>query len=385
MPHDARSALGVVADSRPGEGGRRSQHTDAEQPSKHCHDGSHAITLPQLKESEKRIRLVGEHRVSQIADGRRAAPDRHAALFGAQGFPHRRATKPAARSGRSAHARVISCFSVHNPEGPDTARGDDPEGAIGPDEPESRSGIDSGTEAFVSEADAEDEVAKAEARVESTRARVERLRRAAEAGDAADDAATSYDAADTQDVEQRPTKSIRTRLRGWRPSRRPRWRRRPGRKAVAVGAGIVLASTSLGAIGYMLQQHHNIAHKRQLSQEYATAARQAVTTLMSIDANHAKDDIQRIIDASTGPLKDQMSVMSSLMLKQAEESKTITKVNVEAVAVESATENSAVALVVAKTDVTDTGNTRPPQLWRLSIELVRDGGQLKMSKVDFLQ
>jgi Mce-associated membrane protein len=274
---------------------------------------------------------------------------------------------------------------VHDPEGPDTARGDDPEGAIDPDEPQSRSGVDSGTEAFVSAADAEDEVAKAEARVESARARLERLRRAAEAGDADDHAAASHDAADTEDVEQRPTKSIRARLRGRRRSRRPRWLRRPGRKAVAVAAGFALASTSLSAIGYMLQQHHTIAHKRQLYQEYATAARQAVTTLMSIDANHAKDDIQRIIDASTGPLKDQMSVMSSLMLKQAEESKTITKVNVEAVAVESATDNSAVALVVAKTDVTDTGNTRPPQLWRLSIELVRDGGQLKMSKVDFLQ
>jgi Mce-associated membrane protein len=150
--------------------------------------------------------------------------------------------------------------------------------------------------------------------------------------------------------------------------------------------GIVLASTSLGATGYMLRQHDNVAHKRQLSQEYAAAARQAVTTLMSIDANHAREDIQRIIDASTGPLKDQISVMSSLMLKQAEDAKTISKVNVEAVAVESATDNSAVALVVAKSDVTDADNNkRPPQLWRLSVEIVRDGGQLKMSKVDFLQ
>ena len=107
---------------------------------------------------------------------------------------------------------------------------------------------------------------------------------------------------------------------------------------------------------------------------------------MSIDANHAREDIQRIIDASTGPLKDQISVMSSLMLKQAEDAKTISKVNVEAVAVESVTDNSAVALVVAKSDVTDADNNkRPPQLWRLTVEIVRDGGQLKMSKVDFLQ
>jgi Mce-associated membrane protein len=275
---------------------------------------------------------------------------------------------------------VISCLSVHDPEGPDADRGDDPENGIDPEEPQSRSEVDSGAEGPVSEASAEDEVANAEARVEAAQARLARLRQAAEAGDADDPAAGS------EDVEQRPTKSIRTRLRWPRRSRRPRWLRRPGRKSVAVGVGIVLALASVGATGYMLRQHHNLAHKRQLSQEYAAAARQAVTTLMSIDANHAREDIQRIIDASTGPLKDQISVMSSLMLKQAEDAKTISKVNVEAVAVESATDNSAVALVVAKSDVTDADNNkRPPQLWRLTVEIVRDGNQLKMSKVDFLQ
>ncbi|WP_436405225.1 hypothetical protein [Mycobacterium asiaticum] len=150
--------------------------------------------------------------------------------------------------------------------------------------------------------------------------------------------------------------------------------------------GTVLAAISLGAIGYMVQQHHIITHKRQLSQDYAVAARQAVTTLMSIDANHAKDDIQGIIDASASPLKEQISAMSSLMVEQAQESKTVTKVNVEAVAIQSANESSAVALIVAKSEVTEADNKkRPPQLWRLSMELIRDGGQFKMSKVEFLQ
>lgn len=278
---------------------------------------------------------------------------------------------------------MINCFSVHDPEGLGPDPGDDPghgpDGTIDPAEAQSRSEVDSAAEA-VSEADAEDEVAKAEAQAEAARVRLARLRRAAETEDADDDAA-SEDAAVSREVQRQ--KRIRARLRRPRRSRRLR---RPGRKAVAIGAGFALAATSLTAMGYMMRQHHAIEHKRQLSQDYAAAARQAVTTLMSIDANHAKDDIQRIIDASTGPLKNQISVMSSLMLKQAEESKTVTKVNVEAVAVESASDTSAVALVVAKSDVTDADNkTRPPQLWRLTIEIVRDGNQFKMSKVDFLQ
>lgn len=250
---------------------------------------------------------------------------------------------------------MIGSFSVHDSEGPATDRED---------------------------ADAEDEVAQAEARVEAARSRLARLRRAAES----DDANESDDADEDAAVEQRSTESVRARLRSRRPSRRLRSLRRPGRRAVAAGVGVALASASLAVAGYMLRQHHTLTHKQQLSQEYAAAARQSVITLMSIDANHPKEDIQRIIDASTGPLKDQISVMSSVMLKQAEDAKTTSRVNVEAVAVESATENSGVALVVAKSDVTDAENKqRPPQLWRLTIEIVRDGGQLKMSKVDFLQ
>ena len=264
---------------------------------------------------------------------------------------------------------MISSFSVHDP-------GD----VTDPDEPQSGSGVDSDAEAPASEAGAEDEVAKAEARAEAARARLVRLRRAGETTDAHDDDPGS------QDVEQRPAKSTRAPLRWLRRPGRPRWLHRPGRKAVAVGVGIVLASASLGASGYMVWQHHSIVHKRQLAQEYAAAARQVVTTMMSIDPNHAKEDVQRMIDASTGDLKSQLSVMSALMVKQAEDSKVGGKVTVEAVAVESVSDNSGVVLVAAKTDVTNADNTkRPPALWRLSVNLERDGGQLKMSKVDFLQ
>ena len=136
----------------------------------------------------------------------------------------------------------------------------------------------------------------------------------------------------------------------------------------------------------MVWQHQTTVHKRQLAAEFTAAARQGVTALMSIDANHAKEDLQRIIDDSTGDLKSQLSVMSGLMAKQAEESKVSSKATVEAVAIESLSDNSGVVLVAAKSDATGPDKAKPPTaLWRLSVNLDRDGGQLKMSKVDFLQ
>lgn len=135
----------------------------------------------------------------------------------------------------------------------------------------------------------------------------------------------------------------------------------------------------------MVWQHRIAVHQRQLVAEFAAAARQGVTTLMSIDADHAKDSVQRMIDASTGDLNSQLSALSSLMVKQAEDSKVGSKVTVEGVAVESSSDDSGVVLVAAKTDAVGAAGGRPSALFRVSVNLSRDGGQLKMSKVDFLQ
>jgi Mce-associated membrane protein len=147
----------------------------------------------------------------------------------------------------------------------------------------------------------------------------------------------------------------------------------------------VLACTSLAASGYMLWQHHTAVHKRQLAAEFSAAARQGITALMSIDPDHAKEDVQRAIDASTGDQKNQLSVLSTLIVKRAEDTKVGLKVTIEAVAVQSLSDNSGVVLVAAKTTPTGPDNDKPPPaLFRVSVNMDRDGGQLKMSKIDFL-
>lgn len=265
---------------------------------------------------------------------------------------------------------MISCFSVHDPEGPDAEDSGGPRDVTDPDEPQSSAG----DAAAVSQVDAEDEVAKAEARAEAARARLSRLREAAGTGSADDDG---------REDEQRPAKWTRLRLRG---RTRPRWLRRPGRKTTAISAGIVLVSASLGATGYMLWQHRIAVHNRQLATEFSAAARQGITAFMTIDPAHAKEDVQRAIDASTGDQKNQLAVLSTLIVKKAEETKVGNKVTIEAVAVQSLSDNSGVVLVAARTDPFGPDNAKPPPaLFRLSVNMDRDDGQLKMSKVDFLQ
>ncbi len=135
----------------------------------------------------------------------------------------------------------------------------------------------------------------------------------------------------------------------------------------------------------MMWHHRTVAHDRWLAVEFAAAARQGITTLMSIDPEHAKENVQHMIDVSTGDLNAQLSAMSVLMVKKAQDSKIGNKVTVVTVAVESLSDNSGVVLVAAKTDATGPDNEKPPPaLFRLSVTLNRDGGQLKMSKIDYL-
>jgi Mce-associated membrane protein len=231
------------------------------------------------------------------------------------------------------------------------------------------------TEAPDSLAEAEEELIRAEERAEAARARAAELRREAEAS-------SSEQSEPTEDADVAEATPASSR---WR--RRWRWRlRRPTRTTVGVGTAIVLICASLAASGYIVWQHRTLVQQRQHAAEFAAAAREEVATLMSIDPAHAVENLQHTIDDTTGALKSQMEATSSYMAKNAQDAQVTTKATVQDVAIESMTDNSAVVLVVAKSDtINPDKSVRPPVFWRLSVNIDRDGDRLKMSKLDFIQ
>ena len=66
--------------------------------------------------------------------------------------------------------------------------------------------------------------------------------------------------------------------------------------ALAVACTAALITLSV----LMVIDHRHQAAEQQRRAEFAAAGRQSVVTLMSLDFNKAKDDVQRIIDNSTG-------------------------------------------------------------------------------------
>ncbi|MCH9642616.1 MAG: hypothetical protein K0U70_06935 [Actinomycetia bacterium] len=170
-----------------------------------------------------------------------------------------------------------------------------------------------------------------------------------------------------------PTKSPRLRLP------RPTW------KGIAATVVVLCTVALLAASGYMIWNHRQAEKLQARNAEYAAAARQGVVTLMSLNFTQAQEDVQRIIDTSTGQFKDDFEQQAADFVAVAQDSKVITDVTVNATAVDSMTDDTAVVLVAASSRVTNSaGADQEPRTWRLSVGLQREDGQIKMAKVEFV-
>jgi Mce-associated membrane protein len=166
---------------------------------------------------------------------------------------------------------------------------------------------------------------------------------------------------------------------------KPMKRRRPRLSTLAVVVAVLCGTAMATASSYMTWQHRQAADHQQRTAQYAAAARQIVVTLMSLDAAHAKDDVQRIIDSSTGGFRDEFQSAAPDFIKAAQDAKVSTQATVKAAAVESMTDDSAVVLVTATSEnATTNGADAQPRSWRLSVAVAKDADQIKLSKIEFV-
>lgn len=254
--------------------------------------------------------------------------------------------------------------------------------------------------ALAEEAEAEAEEAEAAAAAARARARAIRLRREAAEAAAQDSPAdevpveepsveeapvdedapeTIQPEADEPEAANDPVADLPGPRKGLRlPGGRPA-------KIVGVSVAVIAIVALLAASGYMVWHHQQAQNEQRRAAEFAAAARQGVVTLMSLDFNHAKEDVQRIIDSSTGEFKQDFENTAEDFTKVAEQSKVVTEATVNSTAVDSMTDDSAVVLVAATSNITNAaGAKQDPRNWRLSVTVARDGDQIKLSKVEFV-
>ncbi|MEI7545016.1 MAG: hypothetical protein WCJ53_09365 [Mycobacteriaceae bacterium] len=225
---------------------------------------------------------------------------------------------------------------------------------------------------------AEAEAEAAQARAEAARARAAELRGKLKAATEAGGTTVEEPAGLTQSAEPTdPNQSAE-------PPPRP-----PSvlLQTVAVAATTLVTAGLLGATGYMAWQHHRAAQQRQSAAEFAAAARQDVVNLMSMDYTKAEESVQRVLDGSTGKFRANFDDTSDEFIKALQNEKILTTATVNDAAVDSMTADSAVVLVSATSQ--RQGKQAPkeqqqPRVWRLVLTLQREGGQIKMSGVEFI-
>ncbi|MGY1876939.1 hypothetical protein [Nocardia gipuzkoensis] len=157
------------------------------------------------------------------------------------------------------------------------------------------------------------------------------------------------------------------------------------RRSVRVVGALAVIALALAGSGYTVWHHHEATEKDRRAAEFTTAARQGVVALTTLDFNRAKEDVQRVLDNSTGPFRGDFQARAADFTTVVQQSQVATEGKVNATALESMTEDSAVVLVAATSQVTNSAGARQePRAWRLSVTVSRDGDQLKMSKVEFV-
>ncbi|ORA82532.1 hypothetical protein BST28_03055 [Mycolicibacter kumamotonensis] len=219
---------------------------------------------------------------------------------------------------------------------------------------------------------AEAEAAEAEAVAAQARARAIRLQEKAQNAGA--------------DKDGQPRAGIAEPLANGGRSRFARVRdHAPGWRRLAAVAVVLCSCALLAFSAWMIRQHQHAQADQRHRAEFVAAARQVVVTLMSIDYNDAEGSVQRIVDNSTGPFRTEFQGAADDFIKVSKDAKVTTKATVNAAAVESMTPDAAVVLVAASSTVTNAaGAQEAPRRWRLTVDLQREGDQIKMSKVEFV-
>jgi Mce-associated membrane protein len=169
-------------------------------------------------------------------------------------------------------------------------------------------------------------------------------------------------------------------------SRLARWRRRlPSMSVTWKVAAIILIICFVAASGHMAWQHRDATQREQRAARFVAGARQGIVNMTSLDFTKAKEDVQRVIDSSTGQFRDDFQQRAKDFTTVVEQSKVTTEGTVNAAALESMDEHSASVLVSATSKITNAAGAKDePRAWRLRVTVTEDGGQYKMSKVDFV-
>jgi Mce-associated membrane protein len=155
------------------------------------------------------------------------------------------------------------------------------------------------------------------------------------------------------------------------------------RLATILGLVAVVALAALcGWLGFRTYESRKAADERNL---FLQVGRQAALNLTTIDFEHADDDVQRVLDSSTGTFYDDFQARAQPFKEVVKQAKSKSVGTIAEAGVESITQDGAEVLVAVTVKTLNAGAAeQEPRAWRMRITVQKVDDGAKVANVRFV-
>jgi Mce-associated membrane protein len=155
------------------------------------------------------------------------------------------------------------------------------------------------------------------------------------------------------------------------------------RLALILGVvGVVALAGLCGWLGFRAYTSHQAAAERNM---FLQVGRQAALNLTTIDFEHADEDVQRVLDSSTGTFYDDFNARAQPFKEVVKQAKSKSVGTIAEAGVESENEDGADVLVAVTVKSSNAGAAdQEPRAWRMRITVQKVGDDAKVANVRFV-
>ncbi|MGW0042805.1 hypothetical protein [Rhodococcus sp. NPDC003348] len=158
---------------------------------------------------------------------------------------------------------------------------------------------------------------------------------------------------------------------------------RPRRGIVAVLAAVCLVLA--GGCAVLLWQYRAGAAEETSRQQALEAARQTAMNLATIDHEHARQDVDRVLAGATGDFRDQFADSADSLVSVVEDTRVTTVGERADAAVESWDGDHGTVLVQVSSTVTNLSAAQPQsRVWRLRMTMDRVGDGYRTATLEYV-
>ncbi len=160
--------------------------------------------------------------------------------------------------------------------------------------------------------------------------------------------------------------------------------------AAAPTRGAIVAGTAVAVLvavnGWLVVRDYQVRRTDEVHRAMVQAGRQGAVNLTTIDFERVDDDVQRILDSSTGAFRDDFDNRRAPFVDAARKAQSKSVGTVAEAGLESADGDTGRVLVALTVMTSNRGvPERAPRGWRMRVTVVEERGEFKVAAVEFVQ